>query len=1401
MAHGMDKALMALMGIDDDNDDDISQPLQSLEHDHHGSSPDQSPLSSPDRPHNPQSTVIDTTRRYSPPTRRDTKTAAGAPQLEAHPSSSPGSPSSPHSALPRASTSSLFASHHRADSPPLFSPDFNPFNAPTGKVRVAKSAKKKSVERDASSMFSPTLSPRKVKKKPFSRPSGDTSPDASSALVRPRSASISSPTAISTRAPSTKPTIARAAAKGPTSPVSSFVLKRKVIDFSDTDSDISPLEDDRPSSSSLARHITLSVSLPSDMDTEMLSPTKTSIATANNSLLDQLDDGSENENLVDADIAELTKASKPSKAASKKLLEDVHKETARMMRTTSMPQIQRTVKRDLTSLLRQHQSKLQNESSTSVPSDPTLAFPPSPAKSRPHAIVLDDDSEDEAEDTAFQSKEFQEWRLTVLKAMLATPVSRESRRQIELQLQRPSLLTQGMRLEIERTLQMNPLSSEIQSLSLNGNADPQSQRNALLSPSRPSAPGARPFGSPSKSQRPTTSWTQFKEESRRMVAKVNLRRHNRQVEDAKKSGIWKTPEEFAAEQLKTEEKRSRGLDPDEDEHEQEEEPGMDGDDEDENEDESYLPDKASAIDALEDEDDDERDLGSGDEAIVGGTSEEDNGDNNNNNSGDDGSEGSDDDSNHISDDSGDDDEMESKVVGSKRSSTKRALIDDADDIKISVVDHGQMQASDSGLSTDNTEESGSDNNSGDDDVSDMDDALEDNGASQGFGAFFQSSFGTSRPKEKDMLATPYLDQDPTPSSVISPVIESDLSQSPSSNRRLSGALSFLSGNFAASATPESSDPATVPGTAGSESKEDSSFVAEDDLMDQTAPGKRVSAPKNAFDVLTRAMQSNNLDSSQAEAPRRRRLHQREAKPGRVPVSKNEKSAFIEYEAEEEEDEFMGMGGVDYESDNDQDEYDLGDGMVDRNEALHADDVEKVRLLHMKQVQEQDDKDVSDLVHGIAAGNLWKRRNGQMEDLDIFDEGDMDGRFQRKKKLKVSEKFEKLADNPNTAAFARAFEKNVVDDQIIFLSDPDESNDEADASTNTKDKIKARDDDGDDGMAPSDSDEDMSQDEVTHDPTPWNRYDGDNVDDDEDEDEPLNTDKRKERQRMTRQLNNGEEVGRSPFSGRIDALTREQALPFGVMTSESLLTPGSESPSSPPTSTAAAKHSMDSLGLTFPKPLSQLEAPIDDYKDAMRRSKTIRDIIDGVDDISEIQNSQESASQRRTLPSSFDVMDRIIDRPSLTELSGSRASRDGDSVGVNGDIRSFAGPRTLSRQNSSFISDERRNYFLNTVGEEDRGGQASNRVVKDVNRRRMAFATSKKPASSSTTSGSTTTSGTKSNAAISATNPRAINGMAGFKVLKSVKTTITTVHSSGSMSTDSTSQSSQLRGFLVGEDEA
>lgn len=132
-------------------------------------------------------------------------------------------------------------------------------------------------------------------------------------------------------------------------------------------------------------------------------------------------------------------------------------------------------------------------------------------------------------------------------------------------------------------------------------------------------------------------------------------------------------------------------------------------------------------------------------------------------------------------------------------------------------------------------------------------------------------------------------------------------------------------------------------------------------------------------------------------------------------------------------------------------------------------------------------------------------------------------------------------------------------------------------------------------------------------------------------------------------------------------------------------------------------------------------PIDEYKETMRRTKVIRNILDGLDDEVDLASqSVDLPSQRRALPSTFNLLDRIIDKGPMEESTVS--SRTG---GADVDVTAIARPRMLARQNSSFLSEERRTQFLSTVGEESRGGNAGNRMVKEVNRRKMAFATSKK----------------------------------------------------------------------------
>ncbi|KAF9982239.1 hypothetical protein BGZ65_003092 [Modicella reniformis] len=346
----------------------------------------------------------------------------------------------------------------------------------------------------------------------------------------------------------------------------------------------------------------------------------------------------------------------------------------------------------------------------------------------------------------------------------------------------------------------------------------------------------------------------------------------------------------------------------------------------------------------------------------------------------------------------DEDEEVDRVLQAKRSTKKNTVIGDDDDINVVVVDRSQAPSGskqDHGSDSeeaegseddgeDGSEDGGEDGGEDDDDgdISDIDEIMNDhvNDDTQGFGAFFEPIIDSNKTKDpggKKQWHDDAKDQEvsqiqasmrPTPS-IISPVTESDPDQIQSSEDRsssLTGALDLLSGKFS-SATPlqssssssSASDPNVIPATADSDLhhllKDDAtlgdisnSLVEQQSAATADMDDEFTNKPKNAFHVLANAMRMNNNQESSALplSGGLKRLHKK-VRPDRArPISKNEKSAFIEYEAEEEEDEFMGMGGADYESDNDQDDYDLADGMVDTTTTLNKQDMENVRQLHM-----------------------------------------------------------------------------------------------------------------------------------------------------------------------------------------------------------------------------------------------------------------------------------------------------------------------------------------------------------------------------------------------------------------------------------------------------------------------
>ncbi|KAF9404989.1 hypothetical protein BGZ94_003826 [Podila epigama] len=338
-------------------------------------------------------------------------------------------------------------------------------------------------------------------------------------------------------------------------------------------------------------------------------------------------------------------------------------------------------------------------------------------------------------------------------------------------------------------------------------------------------------------------------------------------------------------------------------------------------------------------------------------------------------------------------------------------------------------------------------------------------------------------------------------------------------------------------------------------------------------------------------------------------------------------------------------------------------------------------------------------------------------MDIFDEDDINGRFRRKKKLKVSEKFEKLA------AFARAFEKNIGDEDLIFLSDPEES-DHGGATTSaaTKDKAAKK------------SDKDRGKSRTTaEDDSDSNDDSGGEKDDEveEEAEESLNTDKRAERLQKARTLRDAAEA----LSTNADPLEHE-----------------------------TLDNENDDEG--------EAMNPIDEYKETLRRTKVIRGILEGLDDEMDLASQSmatTTSSQRRVQSSTFNLLDRIVDTGPVSE-SHSHHNGGGNSETV--DVTAIARPRMLARQHSSFLSEERRTQFLSTVGEESRGGNASNRIVKDVNRRKMAFATSKR----SSSSGSMESSNASSSTLLSITSSSSSSSTASFS-----KSSSATLSGSGSTS--------------------
>ncbi|CAO3628210.1 unnamed protein product [Cunninghamella blakesleeana] len=194
-------------------------------------------------------------------------------------------------------------------------------------------------------------------------------------------------------------------------------------------------------------------------------------------------------------------------------------------------------------------------------------------------------------------------------------------------------------------------------------------------------------------------------------------------------------------------------------------------------------------------------------------------------------------------------------------------------------------------------------------------------------------------------------------------------------------------------------------------------------------------------------QSNENDGSDSDSPFADKINIKQSTKISKPKEYNE---YFEEEAEEEDDEYFGMGGPDIAETDDLDHYEQ-DGMLVEKSDEHV-DASQLQAEYNRNVMESDQNMVQRLIKDITSGGLRRKRAAAaagllLDDYDLFDDFNDDDNdltairlreaFKRKKLLK-GDPLQHLASNPKTAAFAKAAMNLPV---TLDLSDDDKEEEE------------------------------------------------------------------------------------------------------------------------------------------------------------------------------------------------------------------------------------------------------------------------------------------------------------------------------------------------------------------------
>ncbi|KAH7148777.1 MRC1-like domain-containing protein [Dactylonectria macrodidyma] len=167
------------------------------------------------------------------------------------------------------------------------------------------------------------------------------------------------------------------------------------------------------------------------------------------------------------------------------------------------------------------------------------------------------------------------------------------------------------------------------------------------------------------------------------------------------------------------------------------------------------------------------------------------------------------------------------------------------------------------------------------------------------------------------------------------------------------------------------------------------------------------------------------------------------------LKKSKAKEMVEEQAEESEDEYAGLGGVDGE-DSDNESIASVKEMIDDAAGNNVDDA-KLAAFYADRERVEDEKQVKKLYKDITTGLLRRKRGADYDLSDSDDDGEARRRMKRRqfakrqKALFTDERVKKIAENPGNQAFLRTIEDQGSDDEMDFLGAIDQPMEESQES--------------------------------------------------------------------------------------------------------------------------------------------------------------------------------------------------------------------------------------------------------------------------------------------------------------------------------------------------------------------